>query len=424
MATTSDGGQREEGRLRVGIVGGSIAGCAAAIELSRLGCDVVVFERSRGTLVGRGAGIGTPTSTFDLLVERDLVDADMPRSTVSRHPFVGRSDASGPTGHTALALPLDMALVNWGDLFRNLRKRVPDHVYRSGAGVVGLAFEGDRRALELDDGSRYGADLVVFADGYQSFGRRMLFPDAALSYRGYVLWRGVLEERDLADSDPLEDALYRIHYQGLPGNAVFYFVPGSSGSTAKGERWVNWACYVPVPDQDLDRFLTDRSGQRHESSLPPGTMRLEEEARLKGLMRQHLPPYFAEVVAGSASTFAQPIYTVTVPAYAEQRCCLLGDAGSVAQPFTGSGVFKATNNATNLARALAGGEDLDRALSGWSHVQTRTGQRLTRLGRQMEQAFVWAAPDFGRMEAAEARAWWSEAVTFPEEFSYVGQEGE
>jgi 2-polyprenyl-6-methoxyphenol hydroxylase-like FAD-dependent oxidoreductase len=421
---TPDGGQGEKRRLRVGVVGGSIAGCAAAIELSRIGCDVAVFERSRGTLTGRGAGIGTPTSTFDLLVERDLIDADMPRSTVSRHPFVGSSDVAGPTGQAALVLPLDMALVNWGDLFGNLRKRVPDHAYRSGVGVVGLGAGGDGRALELDDGSRYEADLVVFADGYRSFGRRTLFPDARLSYRGYVLWRGVLEEAELGDASPLEDALYRIHYQGLPGNAVFYFVPGSSGSTNKGERWVNWACYVPVAEEDLPEFLTDRDGRRHESSLPPGAMRLEEEARLKGLMGQHLPPYFAQIVAGSADTFAQPIYTVTVPAYAKQRCCLLGDAGSVAQPFTGSGVFKATNNATDLARTLSGGQDLDRALSEWSDAQARTGQRLTGLGRQMEQAFVWAAPDFGRMEAAAARAWWSEAVTFPDEFSYVGEEGD
>ena len=35
---------------RVGIIGGSIAGCATAIALARLGCDVQVFERSSGVL--------------------------------------------------------------------------------------------------------------------------------------------------------------------------------------------------------------------------------------------------------------------------------------------------------------------------------------------------------------------------------------
>ena len=42
---------------RVGIVGGSIGGCAAAVSLSRRGWDVELFERSEQELVGRGAGI-------------------------------------------------------------------------------------------------------------------------------------------------------------------------------------------------------------------------------------------------------------------------------------------------------------------------------------------------------------------------------
>ena len=45
---------------RVAVIGGSIAGCAAAIALSRAGCDVTVYERSLGDLADRGFGIGLP----------------------------------------------------------------------------------------------------------------------------------------------------------------------------------------------------------------------------------------------------------------------------------------------------------------------------------------------------------------------------
>jgi 2-polyprenyl-6-methoxyphenol hydroxylase-like FAD-dependent oxidoreductase len=41
--------------MRVGIVGGSIAGCATAALLHRAGHDVTVFERSGSGLVSRGA---------------------------------------------------------------------------------------------------------------------------------------------------------------------------------------------------------------------------------------------------------------------------------------------------------------------------------------------------------------------------------
>jgi len=39
---------------RLGSVGGSIGGCAAAVSLSRRGWDVEVFERSDDELVARG----------------------------------------------------------------------------------------------------------------------------------------------------------------------------------------------------------------------------------------------------------------------------------------------------------------------------------------------------------------------------------
>lgn len=411
--------------MRIGIVGGSIAGCTAAAELIRAGHDVTVYERSTGGLVGRGAGIGTPVETLQSLVDRDLIDADMPRFVVPDHPLAGRTTPDEPMGHTALVLPANIALMNWGDLWRQLRRRVPDASYREGVAVRDVDPSARTAAtLLLEDGSQEVFDLVLFADGYRSRGRRLLFPGATLSYRGYVLWRGVLEEEDLADPTPLDTAMYRLHYKGLPGNAVFYFVPGKDGSVRPGRRWLNWACYVPLEDHDLSVFLVDRFGVPHEGSIPPGLMRPDEEARLKALMQDHLPPYFADIVTASEGTFAQPIYSVDVPAYYRARVGLLGDAGFMAQPFTGSGVFKAAANAVDLADALREAPDVETALATWSARQHAIGQRLVALGLQMEQAFVWAAPDLGNMSAFEAKMWWDRAIQFPEGFTYVGEDDE
>jgi 2-polyprenyl-6-methoxyphenol hydroxylase-like FAD-dependent oxidoreductase len=314
-----------------------------------------------------------------------------------------------------------MALLNWGDLWSQLRKRVPDAVYVEGRHITGIAAEDDRLTVSTDDGWKDSFELVLCGDGYNSLGRRTLFPDMDIAYRGYVLWRGVLDEARLSDSGPLETALYRLHYKGLPGNAVFYFVPGPSGSVETGNRWVNWACYVPIFEEDLFDFLVDREGLRHRHSLPPGRMRHSEEARLKALMAQHLPSYFSEIVIASDNTFAQPIYSMTVPAYARGRLALLGDAGSIAPPFTGSGVFKAVMNAIDLTAALKEIEDVPAALSRWSEEQTGRGARLAALGEQMEDAFVWSAPDFSLMDEDETRSWWKGAVQFPDEFSYLGK---
>jgi 2-polyprenyl-6-methoxyphenol hydroxylase-like FAD-dependent oxidoreductase len=408
--------------VRICIVGGSIAGCTAGIELTRAGHDVEVWERSRGGLEGRGAGIGTTTETLATLVDRDLVDRDTPRVAVSDLLLVGRRDAADRYGHRALALPLNMVLLNWGDLWRQLRSRVPDEVYIRGRTVTRASREGDRVLVAAANGLADVFDLVLFADGYRSLGRETLFPGADLQYRGYALWRGVLPEVRLSEPEPLDSALFRLHYKGLPGNAVFYFVPGPGGEVATGRRWVNWACYLPVSAEELPAFLVDRDGHHRQHSLPPGTIRRSEERRMKALMAEHLPAYFAEMVCDSSDTFVQPIYSGTVPAYRKDRMALLGDAGTVAPPFTASGVFRAMMNAVDLSGALRSGPSLDGALARWSCDQTERGRRLHALGEQMERAWVWDAPDLSTMGESEARGWWKRSVEFPDEFSYVDEE--
>lgn len=132
-------------------------------------------------------------------------------------------------------------------------------------------------------------DLLVFADGYRSLGRSLMFPDTDLSYRRYVLWRGVFPEAHLDDPEPMRDTLVRTTYRGLAGMAVFYLVPGRDGQTEEGQRLVNWACYIPLDPADLSQHLTDREDVVRTGSVPPGKLRPEEERRLKDLMRSTSP---------------------------------------------------------------------------------------------------------------------------------------
>jgi 2-polyprenyl-6-methoxyphenol hydroxylase-like FAD-dependent oxidoreductase len=60
---------------RVGVVGGSIGGCAAAVALGRLGCHVTVFERSSGALRGGGSGIAIPVDLRNELIEHGYLPA-------------------------------------------------------------------------------------------------------------------------------------------------------------------------------------------------------------------------------------------------------------------------------------------------------------------------------------------------------------
>jgi 2-polyprenyl-6-methoxyphenol hydroxylase-like FAD-dependent oxidoreductase len=301
---------------------------------------------------------------LDALVERDLIGADLRRFDAGAMRWVGR-DAGSSSGRLLGSDPprSPMGTLTWGDLYTQLRRRVPPGVSASGSTVVEVEVAEPRPRLRLTDGSRREYDVVVCADGYRSLGRSTLFPEAALQYRGYVLWRGLLPQRRAKGTDVLEVSGVRCGYAG--GHGVFYLVPSSEPDRR---------------DAELPALLTDRRGRRSNGSVSAGMIPPDREAALKARAGELLPEVFAQVVGSSRDTFVQAVYTVTVPAYHRGRVCLVGDAGTLYPPFTGSGVFKAIFNAIDLAHRLRIHRDVDQALAAWNDVQLRTG--ATRLLRR------------------------------------------
>lgn len=407
--------------MRVGIVGGSIAGCSAAILLARAGHEVTVFERSSGRLVSRGGGIGTPPSVLADLIAKDLVDEDIAHLRASTLPMRKRADPDDRAGETSLSLPAEFAVFHWGTLWEQLRRRVPDADYHAGTRVVGRHLEPDGVRLALEDGGEHAFDLAVFADGYRSLGRRLMADEEALEYRGYVLWRGSLPEAEAPNDIRIDGVMPRLSMADGPGDLVLYLIPGLDGSVEPGHRMINWAAYVPVGDDELPDLLRGRDGRQWKGTIPPGQLRAEPETRLKRQMRAQLPGWYADVIEATPDTYAQLIYTADVPAYAEGRCCLVGDAGIVAQPFTGSGVFKGMTNVQSLLDHLADRE-LDDAIAAWSRDQTRVGRGLLALGKQMEQALIWDRIDVLQATPAEFFSWWKAAVQMPEGFQWGDDE--
>lgn len=400
--------------LKVGIVGGSIAGCTAAIELVRLGCEVTLFERTGEELKDRGAGIGVPPSIIDTFITRDLVDADIPYFSSHTFTRVWRTARERRYGYVAWDQPASLALLNWGGLYRNLRKRVPDHVYRTEQRVVALHEQANGRVgVEVANSGIHEFDLVVCADGYTSLGRCMLFPEVSIQYAGYVLWRGFLLERELNESKPLESGVRCLGYPG--GHGIFYFVPGPDGSIAPGKRLVNWGIYVPVAESTLTAFLTDKEGKIHEGSLPPGAMPTATEAALKQKAYERMPDYYAEIADKSPNTFAYAIYDCQVPAYRRGRICLAGDAGAFARPHSAAGALKGINDALALSDSLKTHTSVEAALAHWDKKQTTTDNNLVRFGNQLGRALVTEIPDWSKMDATSMEKWFTSIITIQTE---------
>jgi 2-polyprenyl-6-methoxyphenol hydroxylase-like FAD-dependent oxidoreductase len=395
--------------LNVAIVGGSLAGCAAAIALRRVGCEVTVYERSRGKLEDRGAGIGMPLALLHTLIERDLVDADMAHFQATKAPFVLCADAEGGDhgrGRLLWEQPIAAAVTNWGIVYRHLRSRIPDAIYHQGQEVTAVSDPGgDTVSVHLADGHTAQFDLMVCADGQQSVGRRLLFPAHSLQYVGYILWRGLAEEQAVANIPFFAN---RVTWAlSATGYCLLYLVPSHTEEVAVGKRQVNWVLYENVTDTALPGVLTDAHGVVHPTSLPPGVASAAQVAYIHHRARQQFPRYVADVVCATPNPFIQAVFDLSIPHYRRGRLCLIGDASTLCRPHAASGAVKALTNALTLADALTKPGTLEDALRTWDAAQSAEGRRLVTLGQVMGRAFVQDMPAWQQMDAAAMEHWWT-----------------
>ncbi len=402
--------------MRVGIIGGSVAGCATAALLHRAGHDVTVFERSASDLVSRGAGIGTPTTVWQEMMARGLIDGTLPSIRADSTPYVTRGSGTGQQRWLG-DIHISFTAFNWAHLYQCLRRGVPDELYR-GASAVELIETGPHgTTVHLLPGGSVDFDLVVCADGYRSMGRVLIDPDAAPCYRGMVLWRGLLPESDIR-VDPLDGCPgLRVGYQG--GHGVVYYIPGSGQDTEPGKRLLMWGYYLQVPEGALSSVLVDDHERQQSGSVPFGKVHPQVRASLESRLADLLPPVLFELVQQRSNSAIHAIYSVAPRSYARDRVCLAGDAGAVFPPFTGSGVLKAMANATSLADALAGAPAVDDALRRWSQAQLQVAARVMPIAERIERSQVFDMPDLATMPPAATNDWMSAAypgyvVTLPD----------
>jgi 2-polyprenyl-6-methoxyphenol hydroxylase-like FAD-dependent oxidoreductase len=401
--------------MRVGIVGGSIAGCATAALLHRAGHDVIVFERSESDLVSRGAGILVITAAWQDMMAHGLIDGTLPACRADYSRFVTRAPGTGQQRWLG-DLQMSFTLLNWAHLYQHLRRCVPDGLYRSDAAVARIEATPHGTTLHLLAGGSLDFDLVVCADGYRSLGRGLIDPGAAPAYRGMVLWRGLLPERDLR-VDALDGGdLLRPVYPG--GHGVLYYIPGSGPSTERGNRLLMWGYYLQVPESTLASVLVDDQERQQSSSVPFGKVHPEVRAGLESRLAGLLPPSLFELVRQSDNSSIQAIYSVVPRSYARDRLCLVGDAGTVVPPFAGSGVLRAVAGATSLTEALADPSAVDDALLRWSEAQLQVAAQVIPTAEAIERSYVFGMPDLSTEPTTATNDWMSAAfpglvVTLP-----------
>ena len=391
--------------MRVGIIGGSVAGCATAALLHRAGHDVTVFERSESDLVTRGAGIGTPTAVWQDMMARGLIDGTLSACRADYMRYVTRGSGTGHQRWLGDAGGQgSLMLLNWAHLYQCLRRGVPDDLYRSASTVELIEARPDGTTLHLRPGGSVDFDLVVCADGYRSMGRRLIDPGATPCYRGMVSWRGLLGESDIG-VDALDGCdLLRVGYPG--GHGVLYYIPGSGQGTDPGKRLLVWGYYLQVPEGALSSVLVDDQERQQSGSVPFGKVHPQVKAGLESRLADLLPPVLFKLVQQSGNSAINAIYSVVPRSYARDRICLAGEAGAVFPPFTTSGVLKAVANVTSLADALADASAVDDdALRRWSRAQLQVAAQVMPRAEHVERSEVFDMPDLTTMPTTATNDW-------------------
>ena len=390
---------------RVGIIGGSIAGCATAIALERLGCDVQVFERSSGVLRDRGSGIAIPLALRDDLIDSGFLPADYAHCLVALRWWI-LADGT-PSGRLLWTQPALAAHNNWGVLWRSLRAGVVDARYHDGVTLHRFSQEADGVTAVFDDGSSQRFDLLVAADGYRSVIRHQVMPRTRPEYAGYILWRGNYPESRVNNRAAIQrgtevGAWHCICLDG--GHGIVYMIPDFNGRADPGHRRVNWGIYAPQPP-GLE--LSE------PTSIPPGEVTSELYTHLDRLLASAFPPDYQAVIRESPieEVSIQPIYDELVDSYVHGRVALIGDAGTVTRPHTGSGATKALQDALCLARLGQEHHEWSDLLAAYDTERTAAGVSLVRLGRRMGRALVEQTPEWGTMTADDFDAWTKQTLS-------------
>jgi hypothetical protein len=203
----------------------------------------------------------------------------------------------------------------WTLLHNALNRRLPADALRTGTRVTGLTGEYGRPLLRFADGDVAPADLVVFADGRSSIGRRLLDPDRQLRYAGYVAHRGQATTiapglRDFLRFAPSPHRGMQFNVAPIPGGADWTFYLGAT------------------PAQYTDFFgasPTHRVFALPQHITPAARLAVDASAE------RYLPDEKATLVHSTVTRMAAPVMDIDPPTrmlwpVGDGHAVLLGDA--------------------------------------------------------------------------------------------------
>lgn len=302
------------------IVGAGIGGLATAIALQQAGFEAEIYENAPA-LRGIGAGISLWSNATAVLEKLGLLDEAVSKSAVF-HAVKILNERGELLLQTNIGnYPTPAICIHRADLIDLLqRKCAPGTIH---LGKTFSHFEQNETSVTafFADGTSATADVLIGADGIRSRVRAQIKGEAKLIYRGYAIWRGIVEF-----------------------DAVGLDADSPSESFGAGKRFG----LVPI---GKNRFYWYATNNQPENSI------LEPEKR-KTLLLDFFHVWHAPIPQVIAATDAEDILhndcydRSPERGWSSGRVCLIGDAAHPTTPNLGQGGCMALEDAIVLTKCL------------------------------------------------------------------------
>ena len=337
---------------RVLIIGGGVAGPAAALALHKAGIDVSVHEAYPVGGEDVGAFLTIMNNGMDALAAVDAAEAveavSFPATTVEfldgTGRLLGQQQIAGQlqTGH-------DPRTMRRAALYRALTEQARGRgiPVSNGQRLVDAVVDGERIRAVFENGSSAVGDVLIGADGIHSRVRTLIDPTAPQPrYTGLNILYGYTDDPTLPAS---ADA-----YRMIQGKRAFF------GYTTSPQGETFWFARLPGPE------LTRIAGTTVDS-----WRRMAAEFFIADTTPSHriIEATWEEIVGGNA-------YDVpSTPRWHRGPMVLVGDAAHAASPAAGQGASMALEDAVVLAKCL---RDLprDAAFAAYERIRRERVERL------------------------------------------------
>jgi salicylate hydroxylase len=328
------------------IVGGGLAGLAAAQALKTFGVKAEVYEAAPA-LGEIGAAVNVSPQAVKALQAIGVGDkvaavANSSPGIYTRNMQSGEFLELNDRKKAAARYGAPYYTFHRADLLDALASGLDHSAIHLGHRLTGIAEQGDRIMLAFANGAQVEAEIVIGADGVRSVIRQALYGDDNPTYTGQMVWRALLDGRDVPE-EVLEPTGH-IQWVGPGCHLLAYYI--------RGKKLVNI-----VTQEDTDKWVEEGWSTRGD----PHEMRLSfpnPEPRLAKLL---------SLVTGCSKwgLFTRPL----TQNWGRGRIQLIGDAAHAMLPNAGQGACQAFEDAYILARWLEACRDPIAAFTNFRRIR-------------------------------------------------------